>query len=175
MDQVEDGASARSDLVTAAALASSIVRDEEDHPETADAEVAAEAAAYSSERMSLAEGFRSGGVGIALVLLLFTVLEEFDRVALQVLGPDIQASLGISDTLLLGLQSFGGVVLVLATMPFAWLADRASRVRVLSAMPAVMPVFIASVTSSMRTMKVTLNPGQGISSSRFWAKKPCFR
>ena len=83
--------------------------------------------------MTLGDGFRQGGFGIAIVLLLFTIFEEFDRVALQVLGPDIQESLNISDTVLLGLQSFGGVVLVLATIPFAWLADRRARVRVMSA------------------------------------------
>ena len=34
--------------------------------------------------------------------------------------------------MLLGLGSFGGVVLVLSTIPFAWLADRQNRVRVLA-------------------------------------------
>lgn len=92
--------------------------------------------------MTLLQGLRAGGPGVALVLLVLTVIEEFDRVALQVLGPDIQDSLGISDTLLLGLQSFGGVVLVLATMPFAWLADRYSRVRVLSAASALWLAFV---------------------------------
>lgn len=93
--------------------------------------------------MTLRDGFRRGGYGIAIVLLLFTILEEFDRVALQVLGPDIQESLGISDTVLIGLQSFGGVVLVLATIPFAWLADRRSRVRVMSAATGLWLGFVA--------------------------------
>ncbi|MFM7872106.1 MAG: MFS transporter, partial [Actinomycetota bacterium] len=93
--------------------------------------------------MTLRDGFRRGGYGIAIVLLLFTILEEFDRVALQVLGPDIQESLGISDTVLIGLQSFGGVVLVLATIPFAWLADRRARVRVMSAATGLWLGFVA--------------------------------
>ncbi len=93
--------------------------------------------------MTLSEGFQRGGFGIATVLLLFTIFEEFDRVALQVLGPDIQKSLNISDTVLLGLQSFGGVVLVLATIPFAWLADRRSRVRVISAATGTWLAFVA--------------------------------
>ena len=47
---------------------------------------------------------------MALVLLVLSIVEEFDRVAITVLGPDIQESLNISDTMLLGLGSFGGVV-----------------------------------------------------------------
>ena len=76
------------------------------------------------EAMRLRDGFKAGGVSMIALLLLLIVVEEFQRVALLVLGPDIQKSLDISDTILLGLISFGGVVLVLATLPFAWLADR---------------------------------------------------
>ena len=69
------------------------------------------------EAMSLRGGLRVGGLSLITVLLLLGAVEELDRVAIQVLGPDIQRTLGISDTLLLGLQSFGGVVLVLSTLP----------------------------------------------------------
>ena len=88
------------------------------------------------EAMALRDGLRQGGVSMMLILLLISVVEEFDRVAIVVLGPDIQESLGISDTMLLGLASFGGVVLVLSTIPFAWLADRHNRIRILSAATA---------------------------------------
>jgi hypothetical protein len=74
--------------------------------------------------MRLGEGLKQGGVSMIVLLLLLIVVEEFQTVALLVLGPDIQESLDISDTTLLGLISFGGVVLVLASLPFAWLADR---------------------------------------------------
>lgn len=167
MDRVEDGAPVPADeLTTAAALASSIVRDEEDHPDAGDADIAAEAAALTSERMSLGQGLRTGGVSIAVVLLLFTVLEEFDRVAMQVLGPDIQDSLGISDTLLLGLQSFGGVVLVLATMPFAWLADRMARVRVLSAASGAWVLFSALTGAVVNSFQLgAMRAGSGLGAS----------
>ncbi len=107
-----------------------------------------------SESLTLRQGLRAGGPGIALVLLILTVLEEFDRVALQVLGPDIQESLEVSDTLLLGLQSFGGVVLVLATMPFAWLADRRSRVRVLSGASALWLAFVGMTGSVVNAFQM---------------------
>jgi len=118
------------------------------------------------EAMSMREGFRRGGYRIAMVLLLFTILEEFDRVALQVLGPDIQKSLGISDTLLLGLQSFGGVVLVLATLPFAWLADRRRRVRVMSAASALWLAFVALTGSVVNSFQMGLaRAGSGFGAS----------
>ncbi|MFZ9931030.1 MAG: ATP-binding protein [Ilumatobacteraceae bacterium] len=130
---------------SASALAASIVVDDAVKAAAQD-EVSEEALGgfldTGAERMSLRAGFKVGGVGIALVLLIFTILEEFDRVAMQVLGPDIQETLGISDTVLLGLQSFGGVVLVLATLPFAWLADRRSRVRVLSGASGLWVAFV---------------------------------
>jgi ABC-type branched-subunit amino acid transport system ATPase component/predicted MFS family arabinose efflux permease len=130
---------------TASALAASIVVDEEAREQVSndvDADDLGGFVGSDSERMTLRAGFKVGGVSVALVLLLFTVLEEFDRVAMQVLGPDIQETLGISDTVLLGLQSFGGVVLVLATLPFAWLADRRSRVRVLSGASGLWLAFV---------------------------------
>lgn len=91
--------------------------------------------------MKLSEGLKQGGIGMILLLLLLIVVEEFQQVALLVLGPDIQETLNISDTTLLGLISFGGVVLVLSTLPFAWLADRFSRTKVLAGATAVWGLF----------------------------------
>ena len=64
------------------------------------------------------------------LLTLLLVFESADQVAVQVLGPDIQETLDISDTVLTGIASLGGVVLVLATLPLAWLGDRFKRTRV---------------------------------------------
>ena len=130
---------------SASALAATIVVDDEAREQVSNEVDAAALGGFvgaDGERMTLRAGFKVGGVSVALVLLLFTVLEEFDRVAMQVLGPDIQETLGISDTVLLGLQSFGGVVLVLATLPFAWLADRRSRVRVMSGASGLWLAFV---------------------------------
>jgi ABC-type branched-subunit amino acid transport system ATPase component/predicted MFS family arabinose efflux permease len=153
----------------AATLAATILTDEETHPaaprETVNAD---DASAFESSQPppSLASGLRAGGIGIAAVLLLFTVLEEFDRVAIQVLGPDIQDSLGISDTVLLGLLSFGGVVLVLATMPFAWLADRRRRVRVLSAASALWMLFVGLTGLVVNSFQLGLaRAGTGLGAS----------
>ncbi len=119
-----------------------------------------------TETMSLREGLRAGGPSLAIVVLLLTLVEEFDRVAIQVLGPDIQDSLEISDTMLLGLQSFGGVVLVLSTLPFAWLADRYSRTKLLAGATGLWAVFAAftGAVSNAFLMGVT-RAGTGFGSS----------
>jgi ABC-type branched-subunit amino acid transport system ATPase component/predicted MFS family arabinose efflux permease len=116
--------------------------------------------------MTMREGLRAGGGTMITVLLLLTIVEEFDRVAMLVLGPDIQDTLNISDTVLLGLISFGGVVLVLSTLPFAWLADRRSRTKVLagaSLLWAVFAAFTGSVANSFQ-MGIT-RAGTGFGSS----------
>ncbi|MSX16605.1 MAG: MFS transporter, partial [Actinobacteria bacterium] len=152
---------------SAAALASSIVVDEQSRRDRdAQANEADDDIAAPQESMKLREGLRIGGFRVATVLLLFTVFEEFDRVAMQVLGPDIQATLGVSDTVLLGLQSFGGVVLVLATLPFAWLADRRRRVRVMSAASALWLAFVAITGSVVNTFQMGLaRAGSGFGAS----------
>ena len=157
----------------ASALTAAIVRDESDRLAAAASEKQAfddlglpGTSGTSGTAMSLREGLSVGGSGIALVLLLFTVLEEFDRVALQVLGPDIQKSLHISDTLLLGLQSFGGVVLVLATLPFAWLADRRSRVRVLAGSAALWLAFVGLTGTVVNSFQMGVaRAGTGLGAS----------
>ena len=145
MQGQESSSQERPQSSTASALAASIAVEEEARDDVrteVDAAALGGFVGSGGSQMSLRAGFKAGGLSVALVLLLFTIFEEFDRVAMQVLGPDIQETLGISDTVLLGLQSFGGVVLVLATLPFAWLADRYSRVRVLSGASGLWLLFV---------------------------------
>jgi ABC-type branched-subunit amino acid transport system ATPase component len=82
--------------------------------------------------MPMREAVRSGGKAMLIVLPLLGLVEEFDRVAITVLAPDIQESLNVSDTTLAGIAGFGGVALVLGAVPLAWLADRVSRVKLTS-------------------------------------------
>jgi ABC-type branched-subunit amino acid transport system ATPase component len=84
------------------------------------------------EAMSLGTAVARGGKAMLLLLFLLVTVEEFDRTALAVLAPDIQKTLRISDTTLIGLTSFGGVILVLGTIPLAWLADRLRRVSIMT-------------------------------------------
>ena len=85
------------------------------------------------EPMSLREAFAVGGKGMAVLLLLLNLVDELPR-TIRVLAPDIQRSLGISDTVLFGVLGFGGVALVLGTVPMAALADRIRRVALIPIM-----------------------------------------
>lgn len=132
---------------TAATLAAQVIEDEEQR-------LAARVAepvelpdellpGVGGDDLPLRDALQEGGVGTIALLTLLIVFEEFDRLAIQVLGPDIQDALDISDTVLTGLASLGGVVLVLCTLPFAWLGDRLPRTKVLGAATLIWSAFVA--------------------------------
>ena len=134
---------------TAASLTAVVVAEEEARRE---AQAAAEAGellpddllpGVGGEPMPLREGIKAGGIAMIVALLLVNVIETFDQVALQVLAPDIQESLGVSKTTLQGLSSVGGVVLVISTLPFAWLADRYWRTKILAGATLVWAAAVA--------------------------------
>src|SRR5688572_12368128 len=83
-----------------------------------------------ADQMSFRQGVKAGGVGVVTLIPLIALVGEFDRVAIAVLAPDIQKTLNVSDTVLIGIASFGGIALVLGAIPLAWLADRLKRVRI---------------------------------------------
>jgi ABC-type branched-subunit amino acid transport system ATPase component/sugar phosphate permease len=85
----------------------------------------------SGNAMSIKQAVR-GGAGWPLLALLFAlqVVDEFDRVAMSVLAPDIQETLGVSDTVLGAVAGAGGVFFVLGAIPLGMAADRFRRVRV---------------------------------------------
>ncbi len=85
-----------------------------------------------AEQMSFREAIDHGGWFMMILLPLIAMAEGMDRLAIAVLAPDIQATLNISDTTLVGIASFGGIALVLGAVPLAWLADRMSRVRIVT-------------------------------------------
>ena len=68
------------------------------------------------EAMTLREAFASGGRFTVVMLFVLGLIDEFPR-AIRVLAPDIQDSLGVSDTVLAGVLGFGGVTLVLGAVP----------------------------------------------------------
>lgn len=80
--------------------------------------------------MTFREGLRAGGAAMVAVLFVLNVIDEIPR-AIRVLAPDIQATLGISDTVLIGVLGFAGVMVVLGAVPMAALADRVARVRII--------------------------------------------
>ena len=84
------------------------------------------------EPMTLREGLRAGGKSTLVIMFMLAFIDELPR-AIRVLAPDIQKSLDISDTVLFAILGFGGVTLVLGTVPMAALADRVKRVAIIPA------------------------------------------
>ena len=119
-----------------AALAAAVLEQEAERQETQAARSAVTVLpddllpGVGAEPMPMRETLQVGGVSMVLVLALITIAEQFERAAGGVLAPDIQDTLHMSDTTLIGISAFGGVALVLGAVPLAWLADRMSRVRI---------------------------------------------
>jgi ABC-type branched-subunit amino acid transport system ATPase component/sugar phosphate permease len=79
------------------------------------------------EQLSMRDALRAGGVATIALICAINVVEQISRSSIGVLGPDIQTTLRISDTTLVGIVIFMSVALVLGAVPLAWLADRMSR------------------------------------------------
>jgi ABC-type branched-subunit amino acid transport system ATPase component/predicted MFS family arabinose efflux permease len=80
----------------------------------------------------LRQALRAGGPGLLTVLFLLNVVDEWPRVAMLVLLPDIQKTFDVSNTTVLGVSGLFGLVLVLGALPFGALGDRWKRVRILT-------------------------------------------
>ena len=112
--------------------------------------------------MTFREGLRAGGAAMVAVLFVLNVIDEIPR-AVRVLAPDIQATLGISDTVLIGVLGFAGVMVVLGAVPMAALADRVARVRIIPAASAfwAATVFLSGLAVNPFQLFLT-NAGTGL-------------
>ena len=116
------------------------------------------------EEMALRDVLRRGGVSMVSVLFLLNLVDEFDKIAYALLGPDIQRSLGLSDTLLAVGGALGGFLVFAAAIPIGYLADRTRRVSLLgglSGLWAVAAVGTGLVTSGWQLMLARIATGIG--------------
>lgn len=84
----------------------------------------------NEDAMSVRDVVKVGGASTIGVLSLLNLVDEFDRITIQILGPDIQDTFGISDTMLTLLANVGAVAVFLGTIPLGLLADRRRRVTI---------------------------------------------
>jgi ABC-type branched-subunit amino acid transport system ATPase component/sugar phosphate permease len=82
--------------------------------------------------MSMRDVLRAGGITTLAIVFALTFVDEFENVAISILGPDIQRSLHLSDTGLTLMKAAPGFLIVLAAIPFGLVADRRSRTRLLA-------------------------------------------
>ncbi len=80
-----------------------------------------------ADAMPFRDVLREGGPRVLVVLTALALVDEFDRAAFAVLGPEIQADLGLSDLMLGLVGAIAGLLLFVAAVPLGYLADRFRR------------------------------------------------
>lgn len=116
---------------------------------------------------SIREAVAIGGRRTIAVLFLLNVVDEFDRVALYVLGPDIQETFDLSDAGLGLLNGIGGVLVFAGAVPFGLMADRRSRVPLIAAASLLWSVFallggLARSALQLTATRVVNGLGKGV-------------
>lgn len=94
-----------------------------------------------ADAVPMREILRRGGAVTIGVLFALNFVDEFDRIAFAILGPDIQRSLDISDAVLAIAGSLGGLLVFAAAIPIGYLADRMRRTLILGVFSAFWAVF----------------------------------
>jgi ABC-type branched-subunit amino acid transport system ATPase component/sugar phosphate permease len=79
------------------------------------------------DAVPFADVLRQGGRATLFVLTALAFMDDVDRAAFAVLGPDIQHDLGLSDFVLGLVGAIGGLLLFVAAIPLGYLADRSRR------------------------------------------------
>ena len=95
------------------------------------------------DAMSLREALRLGGARTITILGLLGALQLMDGGVFNVLAPDIQKSLRVSDAVLGAIGGATGVLFVLGAIPMSSLSDRTSRKRLIAITMSVWAVVIA--------------------------------
>ncbi len=119
---------------SAAALASAVL-DEEDAREIAQKRAREQVIfpdellpGVNSEPVSFHDAFKAGGKLMFIVLGLLLAFDELEGSAINVLGPEIQRTFGISQGAIVFIATASSAFFVLGAVPMGWLADRVKRV-----------------------------------------------
>jgi ABC-type branched-subunit amino acid transport system ATPase component/sugar phosphate permease len=115
----------------AAALATAVLEAEAEraqaHAETGTVIDDAELPGVESDAVSLREAVREGGARTIGIVATLGAIELFDNAAFNVLAPDIQDAIGVSDAVLGAIGGATGVLFVLGAIPMSSLSDRMAR------------------------------------------------
>ena len=82
----------------------------------------------NSEPVSFTDAFHAGGKLMFVVLTLLLAFDELEGAAINVLGPEIQQTFGISEGTIVFIATASSAFFVLGAVPMGWLADRVKRV-----------------------------------------------
>ena len=100
--------------------------------EAATATASASASATTSAEQRLGAILAASGRRTLGVLFVINLVDEFDRAAFNILAPDIQDSLGLSDRAVGLTGTIGGLIVLVGIVPIGILADRMRRTRLLA-------------------------------------------
>jgi ABC-type branched-subunit amino acid transport system ATPase component/predicted MFS family arabinose efflux permease len=119
---------------SAAALAAAVL-DEEDAREAAHKRAREQVIfpddllpGVKSDPVTFSDAFRAGGRLMFIVLGLLLAFDELEGAAINVLGPEIQQTFGISEGTIVFIATASSAFFVLGAVPMGWLADRTRRV-----------------------------------------------
>jgi ABC-type branched-subunit amino acid transport system ATPase component/predicted MFS family arabinose efflux permease len=82
--------------------------------------------------MSLRTVLRVGGLSTLGILFALNFVDEFENISITILGPEVQRSLHLSDTGLSFIRALPGIMIVIAAIPFGFLADRRARTKLIA-------------------------------------------
>ncbi|MET0902078.1 MAG: ATP-binding protein [Acidimicrobiales bacterium] len=118
------------------------------------------------EQMSLGDAVRAGGVTTLVAVGFARMVDGIDHGVMAVLAPDIQETLGVSDTVLGAIGGAFGVLFLLGSIPLSTLADRRPRKLIAAASMAVwgVVVFLTGLVQSAFWLFIA-RLGTGISQS----------
>jgi len=128
----------------------------------------AELPGVGDDALSLREAVRIGGTRTLTIVGLLGVVELMDSGVFNVLAPDIQKSLNISDAMLGAIGGATGVLFVLGAIPMSSLSDRMSRKQLLAITMTIWSVIImltGAVQNVLQMFVVRLGAGLGQSAS----------
>jgi ABC-type branched-subunit amino acid transport system ATPase component/predicted MFS family arabinose efflux permease len=120
------------------------------------------------DAMSLSEAVRIGGVRTITIIGLLGAALVMDGGVFNVLAPDIQKTLHISDAVLGAIGGATGVLFVLGAIPMSSLSDRMSRKQLIAITMTIWSVIImltGAVQSVLQMFIVRLGAGLGQSAS----------
>lgn len=152
----------------ASALAAAVLEEETRQvdatvaPETLLAD--AELPGVDDDPMSLRDAVRTSGARTIAIIGLLGAVQLMDNGVFNVVAPDIQTSLHLSDAVLGAIGGATGVLFVLGAIPMSSLSDRVSRTRLLAVTMSLWSVIIlltGAVQNALQMFLVRVGAGLG--------------
>jgi ABC-type branched-subunit amino acid transport system ATPase component/predicted MFS family arabinose efflux permease len=108
------------------------------------------------EEERLGEVLRRHGIRALVLLTAVNFLDSLESQAFALLGPEIQADLGLSDTALGGVASLAAALFVVAAVPIGYLADRTRRVPLAAACTAIAGLATLATAAATNTWQLAV-------------------